>query len=129
MPVTITFIGLIGLVYLAFGINVGVVRARTKTLLGPGDDPRLMRAIRAHGNLAEWAPVAILLIGGMEYVGASETLLISLAGAYVFARVCHGIGLVREYGNPHPLRAVGAFINIVVVSWGSVYLLSSSGLF
>ena len=129
MPVTLTLIGFIGLTYLAFGINVGIVRARTKTLLGPGEDPRLMRAIRAHGNLAEWAPVAVLLIAGMEYIGASETLLASLAGAYAFARICHGIGLIREYGNPHPLRAIGAFINVVVVGWGSVYLLSGSGMF
>lgn len=129
MPITLTLVAFIGLLYLAFGVNVGIVRARTKTLLGPGDDPKLMRAIRAHGNLAEWAPIAILLIAAMEYSEAPTVMVAGLAGAYAFARICHGIGLIREYGPPHPLRAVGAFTNILVVTWGSVYVLANAGLF
>ena len=123
MLVTMTLIAAIGVIYLGFGINVGVVRARTQTLLGPGDDPRLMRAIRAHGNLAEWAPIAILLIAALEYAAAPTTMVMGLASAYAAARVLHGIGLINEYGKPHPLRAIGAFTNVIVVAWGSVYLL------
>lgn len=128
MPITLTLVALLGFLYLTFGIYVGVVRARTNTLLGPGEDPRLMRAIRAHGNLAEWAPIAVLLIAGMEYAGAGYGMLAGLAGAYALARLCHGIGLIREDEKPHPLRAVGAFTNIVVVLWGSVYLIWNSNL-
>lgn len=128
MPITLTLVALLGFLYLTFGIYVGIVRARTKTLLGPGEDPQLMRAIRAHGNLAEWAPIAVLLIAGMEYTGAGRGMLMGLAGAYAIARLCHGIGLIREDGKPHPLRAVGAFTNIAVVLWGSVYLILNSNL-
>lgn len=123
MPITFSLLAGIGLLYLAFGLNVGIVRARTKTLLGPGDDPRLMRAIRAHGNLAEWAPLAMMLVAAMEYAGAATVMVSALAAAYLAARICHGIGLLREYGKPHPLRAIGAFTNILVVAWGSIYLL------
>lgn len=123
MLITMTLIAAIGVIYLGFGINVGVVRARTNTLLGPGDDPRLMRAIRAHGNLAEWAPIAIFLVAALEYSGSPTQMVAGLAGAYAFARVLHGIGLINEFGKPHPLRAIGAFTNVLVVAWGSVYLL------
>ncbi|MBO6504977.1 MAG: MAPEG family protein [Kordiimonadaceae bacterium] len=123
MLITTTLIAAIGVIYLGFGINVGIVRARTQTLLGPGDDPRLMRAIRAHGNLAEWAPIAILLIAALENSAAPTTMVTGLASAYAAARLLHGIGLINEYGKPHPLRAIGAFTNVIVVAWGSVYLL------
>lgn len=123
MPITMTLIAIVGLIYLGFGINVGIVRAQTSTLLGPGEDPRLMRAIRAHGNLAEWAPIAIFLIAALEYSAAPTTMVAGLATAYAVARLLHGLGLINEYGRPHPLRAIGAFTNVIVVACGSVYLL------
>ena len=123
MHITITLIAALGLIYLAFGINVGIVRAKTNTLLGPGDDPHLMRAIRAHGNLAEWAPIALFLIAALEYSSAPTQMVAGLAGAYGTARVLHGIGLINEFGKPHPLRAIGAFTNVIVVAWCSLYLL------
>lgn len=122
MPISFSLLAAIGLVYIAFGINVGVKRSKTKTNIGPGDDRTLMLAIRAHGNLAEWAPVAVMLIAAMEYLGASTGMLTALAGGYLLARILHSAGILMESEKPHPFRVVGALGNVITVLWGSIYV-------
>ena len=43
-------------------LQVGRLRTRKKIFLGDGGDPEMVAAIRAHGNLIEFAPFCLLLI-------------------------------------------------------------------
>ena len=52
--------------YIALAINVIRLRFKHRVSLGAGEVPKLERAIRAHGNFAEYVPFALLLIGLSE---------------------------------------------------------------
>ncbi|TNE62273.1 MAG: hypothetical protein EP335_13320, partial [Alphaproteobacteria bacterium] len=61
--ITASFIGLL-LIYLSY--NVTKHRTRAKVSIGDGGDQDLLHAIRAQANLAEYAPIALILLGLLE---------------------------------------------------------------
>jgi len=90
-------------------------RFRTRTSFGLGDDPGLTSASRAHGNLAENAPITLILIGLLEIGGADRQILTYAAGAFVAARFLHAIGLYMQTGGPPPApRAIGVVVTLLV---------------
>ncbi len=129
MPISLTLLAAVGILYIVFGAIVGATRSKTKTNIGLGDDKRLLLANRAHGNLAEWAPIPLMLIAAMEYLGASTVMLTSLAVGYFTARVLQSVGILKDDEKPHPFRVIGAVGNLIVIVWGSIYVGLYAGAF
>ena len=69
-------------------------RLRTGISLLDGGDIRLTRRIRAHGNLTETAPVALLLLGLLELAGLGRGWLLTAAGLLVVGRCLHALGVL-----------------------------------
>lgn len=95
-PITTAYAALLGLVFVALSVRVIRHRRQTRTPLGPGHGPMLQRAIRAHGNFAEYVPLTLLLIllaelGGAPAWGLHATGLLLLSG-----RLVHAFGVSRE---------------------------------
>jgi len=129
MPISLTLLAAVGILYIIFGAIVGATRGKTKTNIGLGDDKRLLLANRAHGNLTEWAPMPLMLIAAMEYLSASTVMLTSLAVGYFIARVLHSVGILKDSEKPHPFRVIGAVGNLITIVWGSVYVALYAGAF
>lgn len=129
MTISLTLLAGMGLLYIVFGVLAGGKRGKTKTSLGAGTDPDMIKAFRAHGNLTEWAPIAVMLIAGMEYLQASTPLLVSLASVYFVARALHSAGILMEGEKPHIFRAIGALGGTVVIAWATVYVALNAGAF
>jgi uncharacterized membrane protein YecN with MAPEG domain len=101
------YVGLNALILLALAYNVGSRRGAQKQLQ-PGDmgDAVLTRAIRAHANFAEHAPIALLLLLVLALLGF-EALWLHLYGAlFTVGRVVGGFGMMREK-HPNALRFTG----------------------
>jgi uncharacterized protein len=98
-PITALYAGLAALLVLAFALSVIRLRWRTKTGLGDGGDRRLARAIRIHGNAAEYVPLALvlMLVAELNYTG--PMLLHGCGAVLIAARVAHAIGLNRTAGS------------------------------
>ena len=94
MPkVTLVLTGLLAFVNLWLSIRVGQVRRSEKVSVGDGGNDRVVRRMRAHANFAENAWLVILLVLAIELsIGSSSWLWIA-AGAFVLARVLHGLGM------------------------------------
>jgi len=122
MPISLTLLAAVGILYIIFGAIVGITRGKTKTNIGLGDDERMLLANRAHANMAEWAPIPIMLIAGMEYLDAPNTMLTSLAGGYLVTRAMHSVGILKGGEKPHPFRVIGAIGNMITIVWGSIYV-------
>ncbi len=129
MPISLTLLAAVGILYIVFGAIVGATRGKTNTNIGLGDDKRLLLASRAHGNLTEWAPMALMLIAAMEYLGASTVMLASLAGGYFITRILQSVGILKEGEKPHPFRVIGAMGNMITILWGSIYVGLYAGAF
>lgn len=117
MPLTITGFTAAALAILLVLLALDTIRNRFRTRLsfGLGDDPSLTSASRAHGNLAENAPIALILIGPLETGGADAQILTWAAAAFVGARIFHIIGLYTPSKGPPPLpRAIGVIATLAI---------------
>ena len=100
------------ILYFALSLHVSMTRGRTKTGIGTGNDPSgpLSKAVRAHGNAAEYAPVFVALFLYFLMSGASGWITWVVV-IVTISRVLHAMGMLMTANfnsPPHPLRAVGA---------------------
>jgi uncharacterized membrane protein YecN with MAPEG domain len=109
--ITVVCIALMGILLFVLGANV----SRNRALRGAGNqlptDPtdRLLVAIRAHGNAAEYIPTMIVLL--LVCSALSDSWVVDvLAVAAVFVRYVHALGMLRSgsLASHGPLRDVGA---------------------
>jgi uncharacterized membrane protein YecN with MAPEG domain len=111
IPVTLLYAGLTGLLVLLLGINVSRVRGTAVGVATPLP-PELIRPVRAHGNAAEWVPLALLLLLALELSGtASSGTLHLLGGGLFLGRLLHAAGVLGR----NKLSLVGASLNYLVV--------------
>ena len=73
------------------------------------DEEMLQRAIRAHGNLTEYAPMMVILLYLLETNGTDPSTLHGLGFAFLVGRVMHGIcfGFMK---SSMPLRIGGTVL-------------------
>jgi uncharacterized membrane protein YecN with MAPEG domain len=89
-------------------LTLYVARGRGKyaTGLGDGGHPALLTRMRIHGNLAENAPLFLILLGLVETSGRWTSFVPWYAVAFVVARLCHALGLTMSSGAS-PFRFLG----------------------
>ena len=81
--------------YVVLTIRVIKQRYRAKAALGDGGDEQLQRAIRVHGNFAEFVPFALLLIAMAEINGSPFWSIHALGGLLVLSRLSHAYGITH----------------------------------
>ena len=84
------------LIFLWLSLRVIRHRRAERIPLGSGGNAALERAIRAHGNFAEFVPFAVLLLILAEWGGTWPWLLHALGALLVTARLSHGMGMVQD---------------------------------
>jgi uncharacterized protein len=113
------------LIILGLAIKTSVTRGKTQTLIGDGGKDIMMSAIRAHGNAVEYAPITLLVIGGLAACGASLTLLHVLGAGLTLSRVFHAAGLLKTTGLTLE-RMVGSSLSYITLLIGALALLFMS---
>lgn len=101
-------------------IRVTVLRAKKKVDLFDGGDQQLGRAIRVQGNFVEYVPMALALMGLIEWMGAKPWIVYLLGIALVLARVTHAWGL---YSKAFRGRVIGTTTTWIVVAAGGLLVL------
>lgn len=90
MPITTLTAGITGLLLLVLSLRV--VQARREAS-GSEDGPTIQqRRIRGQGNLAEYAPATLILLGLLEYQGFNNWFLWVMAALFIVGRLLHGYG-------------------------------------
>ena len=122
-------IALLGLLVVGGGFYVSMCRNKTRIVQGYPDDPAhvLHKAVRAHGNAVEYAPIGALII---YIVGqAHPTLWVGACMVgFTLARYLHFFGLLLSstIAKPQPLRFVGALFTYIFGFVLIGYLLSAA---
>jgi uncharacterized protein len=113
MNVGVTCTALLGLLLFALGLHVSALRLRTRRVIGHAADPMdsLHRAVRAHGNTAEYAPFLGLLFLWFATHPASGWISITIVIATI-ARFLLVAGLLwgPTLDKPNPARFLGALL-------------------
>jgi uncharacterized protein len=120
--VTAFYAALIGL--LAAVLTVRVILGRTKFVVAAGDGGQasLAQAIRAHGNFAEHAPLALLLLGFAEASGTPKLYIHVIGVVLVLARLLSAVALSGSLADTLPRRA-GAGLTVLTMVAASVLIL------
>lgn len=95
MVITPVYAALLALLFLALSVRIVRLRRRLRVAVGDGGDPGLLRAIRAHGNFAEYVPLTVLLLALAESQGNPPLLLHALGLALLVGRIAHAWGISR----------------------------------
>jgi uncharacterized membrane protein YecN with MAPEG domain len=122
VPITAIYAGVLGLMFLALEIPIGLMRTRGNVSLGDGGNPDLTVAIRRHANFVEHVPLALLLMALLELNGAGHTLLYVLGALLVLARLIHPFGLDIHVMR-RPPRGLGAATTSLVILVASAVLI------
>jgi len=124
MHITALYTALLGIMLVPISIRITVLRARTKIMFFDGGDPDLGRAIRVQGNFIEYVPLAVILLGMVEWSGAPGWAVHALGAALLVSRLVHAWGI---YSHQDTGRALGATVNwimIAVAGLGLLYLVA-----
>lgn len=87
LPVTALYAGINIMLLVSLAFLVVHHRIANQVALGHNGVEPLERAIRVHGNLAEYAPSALILLALLELNSVSSLHLYVLGGLFTFARV------------------------------------------
>jgi uncharacterized protein len=120
--ITALYAGLLGIIYLVLAGRVVAERRRARVGLGTGGDAALERAVRVHGNFAEYTPIFLLLLLVAELNGAATLLLHALGAVFVLARIGHAQGLSQRSGVSR-----GRFMG-TLASWVALLVLALANL-
>lgn len=113
------YAGLTGLLLLLLSLIVVLVRKNTGVGIGDGHQPKLIAAIRAHGNLVEYAPLVLLLLALAEAAKLNSVWLHLCGLLWLVGRCLHAYGMIKAQGNIHSGRLVG-----ILFTWISLLILS-----
>ncbi len=120
LPFTSLLIALFALLMVILGMLVSLRRFKLQTVFGDGNDDMLRRRIRAHGNFTEYAPLAILIVGILEFRGTVNILVGGLALAFLLSRLLHAYGML--YGQSPTMRGIGMMIQSAAFVVGGGFL-------
>ncbi|KCB29386.1 MULTISPECIES: MAPEG family protein [Alcaligenaceae] len=126
-PPTLTacYAGWFGILFLVLSIRVSIGRAQFKAHHGDGGHESLRRRIRIQANFAEYVPLALLLVGLNEVLGAERWTVHALLIALLAARLVHPFGMTAPEGSlqQYALRAPAMMATWTVLAVASGMLL------
>jgi len=120
MEITLLYTPLLTILAIFLALRNGLIRGKTKTMLGEGDSPELLQSIRAHGNLMEHAPIALILLLLLEMQGVADWKLHLIGSSFFLCRILHAYGITISREST-PYRVVGALGSWVLMLGMSVY--------
>jgi uncharacterized membrane protein YecN with MAPEG domain len=127
MPVRISafYIALHAALLMALALWVMFQRDRHKLRFGDAGEKDMMKAVRAHGNAAEYIPIALLLLMAFELNGGGPTMLHACGAGLFASRLLHAWGIIKGRGGRPLSRLVGiigTLLVIFVLIWANLRL-------
>lgn len=116
IPVTLFTSGILGLLYVTLTVQVIRQRQKHDVSMGDGGTDAVQIAIRGHGNFAEYVPLALILLGGIEWAGAAHWLCVLLALMLIVGRFAHPFGLMRPPPNAPRLVGVALTLTMIIIA-------------
>lgn len=123
--ITATYAAVVAIMYVGMSAYVIKTRAQTNVLLGDGANPTMLLAMRRHGNMSEYAPFALLIMGLAEMLGTGALWLHLSGSALILGRLFHAHGLQIGDGVV-ATRVIGTLATFaaIVVPAGAILLIT-----
>lgn len=125
MVITAFYAAILAVVFVVLSLRTIAGRQAARVEIGHADDRQLLRRVRVHANFAEYAPLALLLIGLAETLAAAPVTLHAAGSALVAGRLIHAYGFGRD-PQIMALRALGMVLTFASIVTGAVTCLMLS---
>jgi uncharacterized membrane protein YecN with MAPEG domain len=106
--------------YLVLTIFTIKIRKSTRIAYGDGNNKKLVKAIRAHGNFFEFTVFFIISSFLLEALDADAIYLLVVNILFVLGRVSHAYSMFKEKLK---FRAIGMMTTLFIYILNSAYLL------
>ncbi len=123
--ITALYSSLLAILFFVLSVRVIALRGNPAFAFmaqGKGDEELLHRAIRAHGNFAEYVPFMLIILYWLEMSGTSPAKLHVLGSAFLLGRIMHGVCMGFMRSNM-PLRVGGTVLTLIPFISSAVALL------
>ncbi len=121
--ITPVYAALLALLFVFLSLRTISYRRRFSVAIGSGEQALLARASRAHGNFAEYVPLALLLIFFIETGAAIPLLVHALCLLLLAGRLIHAYGISQEKENLR-FRVTGMVMTFVTIVIAAIALIS-----
>ncbi len=121
LPLTTITAGVLGMLIFGLAVYTMAQRVIHDRSWGDGGISSLRSAIRAHGNLTEYAPMLLVLMALLEIRGAEPYGVIAMGSVFVVARLLYVIYAV--VAQKLPLRILGFWGSALPLAAGAVWAL------
>ena len=121
--ITPLYAATLALLCIVLSVRTLTLRRRFGVAIGPGDEPLLARAVRAHGNFTEYVPLALLLLLLVDLESNNSMLLHGLGLMLVVGRASHAYG-VSQVREDFRFRVAGMALTFTVMGSCALILLS-----
>jgi uncharacterized membrane protein YecN with MAPEG domain len=106
--------------YLVLTVFTIKIRKSTRIAYGDGNNKKLIRAIRAHGNFFEFTVFFIISSFLLEALDGDSIYLLIVNIIFVLGRVSHAYSMFKEKIK---FRAIGMMATLLTYTLNSAYLL------
>lgn len=103
------YAGLLAFVFVVLSFRIILMRRKFQVGIGHGEQKELHRAIRVHGNFAEYVPLALFLMLLLELNQTESWLMHVLGLSLLVGRMFHAMGLGKSAGTSMP-RFIGGVL-------------------
>ncbi|RYD40906.1 MAG: glutathione S-transferase [Sphingomonadales bacterium] len=133
LPVTAFVAAVCALLLLITAIDTVRQRLRVQAAFGDHGDAKLISASRSHGNLAEYAPITIILLGLLESARANHMALMGIGAIFLIGRVAHIAGLYAKIKPgkapvPRQIGVVATFATLLALGGWTLWMLATVNL-
>ena len=122
MEITVKYLPVFGLIFVFLSVRTLLLRRSLQASIGDGNSIVLRRAIRAHGNFAEYVPISLLLIYFLEEKFTFSIWVHCLCIALIIGRCIHAYGVSQSEEN-FAYRVAGMALTLGVIISTSLSLL------
>lgn len=113
-PITTLTASLLSLLFIIISLKTITLRHRYKVSIGSGGNKHLKMIVRAHGNFAEYVPIALILMLCAEANQANVIALSILACSLILGRLFHLYAFV--FNKKHfKFRVLGMVFTITAI--------------
>lgn len=126
LHLTLLYTPILALIFCVLSLLVVIQRRKADVPFGDGDIAPLRSAVRAHGNFAEYVPLAIILLALLEYSGFNESALNGLFIALILARISHATAMFSIVKSKlyFVTRVFGALTTWLIILGSAILLLA-----
>ena len=117
MYITPLYAGVLTLLFLALSFRVIGARRSQRISLGDGNNETMLRRMRAHGNFAEYVPLALVLMVLLE-LQKQPVWVVHMVGVLLLAgRLFHAVGVSTATANA---RVAGMILTFTALITGAL---------